>query len=284
MGATLVHRSRETGRLVRLVLVFTASLLVVGGPVRGGLGARHVDPAQVLPLDQIPPEHRESVSEVIRDHTFHRLGEPDSFQCPGSLYLSLVNEPLVPLTLWKDLSTSSVQLQKVGPNRYEGTDGSGSSAVWDFVLRSPRLHVFLAYFNYVSPHGTARVEARIVLIVRSSYAVDGSKEAWVKHDVEAFVKVDSKGWKTLARTVRPVVEKVLEEQVREAGHFVSLMSRLVVTYPNWACQTIAKQPGIDPATKDQFQTTVIRNQKPGASRGRPVVMQDPPQPQDARRR
>ena len=172
-----------------------------------------------------------------------------AFPAPGSLYLSLLNEPLVPLTLWKDLSTSPVQLQKVGPNRYEGTDGSGATAVWDFVLRTPRLHVLLAYFNYVSPHGTARVEARIVLIVRSNYVVDGSKEPWVQHDVEAFVKVDSKGWKTLARTVRPVVEKILEEQVREAGHFVSLMSRLVVTYPNWACQTIANQPGIDPATE-----------------------------------
>ncbi len=284
MGAMVVQRLGGAGRLVRLVLVFAVSTLVVAAPVRGGLGTRHIDPAQVLPLDQIPPEHRESVSEVIRDHTFHRQGEPDNFQCPGSLYLTLVNEPLVPLTLWKDLSTSSVQLQKVGPNRYEGTDGSGASAVWDFVLRNPRLHVLLAYFNYVSPHGTARVEARIVLIVRSSYAVDGSKEPWVRHDVEAFVKVDSKGWKTLARTVRPVVEKVLEEQVREAGHFVSLMSKLVVTHPNWACQTIANQPGIDTATKNQFQTAVIRHQKPGASSGRPVVMQDPPQGQDARRR
>ena len=129
--------------------------------------------------------------------------------------------------------------------------------------------MLLAYFNYVSPHGNARVDARIVLIVQSTYAVDGSKEPWVQHDVEAFVKVDSKGWKTLARTVRPVVEKVLEEQVREAGHFVSLMTRLVVTYPNWACQTVANQPGIDPATRNQFQTVVIQNRKPGASRGRP---------------
>jgi hypothetical protein len=121
------------------------------------------------------------------------------------------------------------------------------------------------------------------LIVRSNYAVDGSKEPWVQHDIEAFVKVDSKGWKTLARTVRPAVEKILEDQVREAGQFVSLMSRLVITYPDWACQTIANQPGIDPATRNQFQNAVIRNQKPGASKGRPVVM-DPAQAQETRRR
>ena len=122
----------------------------------------------------LSPSFRQSivrvVSEVIRDHTFHRQGEPETFPCHGSLYLSLLNEPLVPLTLWKDLSSSAVQLQKIGPNRYEGTDGSGSSAVWDFVLRRPKLHVLLAYFNYVSPRGNARVDARIVLIVHSTYA------------------------------------------------------------------------------------------------------------------
>jgi hypothetical protein len=284
MGAMVVGRSRKAGSLVWLVFGFAIASGAEPTPVSGGLGSRHIDPAQVLPLDRIPTEHRESVSEVIRDHSFHRLGETDSFPCAPNLYLSLLNEPLVPLTLWKDLSTSPVQLQKIGPNRYQGTDGSGASAVWDFVLRSPRLHVLLAYFNYVSPHGTARVDARILLVVRSSYAVDGSKEPWVQHDVEAFVKVDSKGWKTLARTVRPAVEKLLEEQVREAGHFISLMSRLVVTYPNWACQTIANQPAIDPATRDQFQTVVTQNLKVGASKGRPVVMQEPAQGQDARRR
>jgi len=284
MGAMVVSRSRKAGSLVWLVFGFAIASGAEPVAVRGGLGSRHIDPAQILPLDRIPTEHRESVSEVIRDHTFHRLGETDSFQCAPNLYLSLLNEPLLPLTLWKDLSTSPVQLQKIGPNRYQGTDGSGATAVWDFVLRSPRLHVMLAYFNYVSPHGTARVEARILLVVRSNYVVDGGKEPWVQHDVEAFVKVDSKGWKTLARTVRPAVEKILEEQVREAGHFVSLMTRLVVTYPNWAVQTVANQPGIDPATLNQFQTVVTQNLKAGASKGRPVVMQEPGHGQDARRR
>ncbi|HKI17355.1 MAG TPA: hypothetical protein VKA15_05725, partial [Isosphaeraceae bacterium] len=204
-----------------------------------------MDPAQVVPLEQLAPEHRDVVAEVIREHTFHRQGEPDTFPCNGNLYLNLLNEPIVPLTLWKDLSDSPARLQKIGPNRYEGTDGSGSTAIWDFALRSPRMHVLLAYFNYVSPHGNARVEARIVLIVRSTYHRDAKKEPLVEHDVEAFVKIDTKGWKALARSVRPLIERILEDQVREAGFFISLMSRLVTSYPNWACQVIGSQSGID---------------------------------------
>jgi hypothetical protein len=248
------------------------------------LGARHLDPGQVVPMDQIAPEQRDVVAEVIREHTFHRQGEPDTFPCDGNLYLNLLNEPTVPLTLWKDLSDSPARLQKIGPNRYQGTDGTGSTAIWDFVLRSPRMHVLVAYFNYVSPHANARVDARIVLIVRSAYYRDAKKEPLVQHDVEAFVKVDTKGWKTLARSVRPLVERILEDQVREAGFFISLMTRLVATYPNWACQVINSQSDIELATKQRFQEVVVQTKKPGASTGRPVVMQNPPQQQNTRRR
>ena len=211
------------------------------------------------------------MAEVIRDHTFHRQGDSDTFPCPASLYLSLLNEPALTVALWKDLGDSPVQLQKVAANRFEGTDGSGSTATWEFVLRSPRLHVLLAYLNYVSPHGNARVDARIVLVVNSSFLRDKNQESFVQHNVDAYVKVDSKGWKTVARTMRPVVERILEEQVKEAGFLVSLMSRLVQTYPNWASEVVAGHPAIDVAAKQRFCTVVAQTRRPGASTGRPQV-------------
>jgi hypothetical protein len=285
MIATLLGRSPAAFNPAWVALALAA---VLGGSAprawAAGLGSRRIDPAQVLPLDQLAPENREVVAEVIRDHTFHRQGEPESFQCNGSLYLNLVNEPLLPLTLWKDLSDSPVQLQKIGPDRYQGTDGAGSSAIWDFALRSPRLHVLIAYFNYVSPHGNARIDARIVLIVHANYSRDSNQQSWVQHDVETYVKVDTLGWKTLARTVRPVIERVLEDQVREAGYFVSLMSRLVVTYPNWACQVVASQAAIDPVTKQRFQNLVIQTRRADAFPGRPIVAQSSPAGPDSRRR
>jgi len=284
MSTRMIRRSLTVGKPVWFAATLAIVLAGADPGAWAGLGARRPDPAQVVPLDQLAPEHREIVSEVIRDHSFHRQGESESFPCHGSLYLNLLDEPLVPLTLWKDLSDSPVQLHKIGPDRYQGSDGSGSTAVWDFVLRTPRLHVLLAYFNYVSPRGNARIDARIVLIVHSSYVRDSNKQHWVQHDVEAYVKVDSMGWKTLARTVRPVIERVLEDQVREAGYFVSLMSRLVITYPNWACQVVSSQAAIDTATKQRFQNVVVQTRRPGASKGRPVVAQDSAPNPDSRRR
>jgi hypothetical protein len=253
------------------LLMVAAAMTFPSAGLGAGLG-RRIEPAQVLPLDQLPGGYRESVAEVIRDHTFHRQGEPESFPCNAGLYLSLVNEPVLTFALWKDLAESPVQLRKITANRYQGEDGAGATATWDFVLRTPRLHVLMAYINYVSPHGTARIDARIVLIVHTGYYREVNSEPFVQHDVEAFVKVDSKGWKTLARTIRPMIDRVLEEQVREAGQFVSLMSRLVVTYPNWASQVAANQPELDAETRTRFRDIVAQNRRPGASSGRPVVM------------
>ena len=238
--------------------------------------SRVSDPALVVPLDKIAPEHREAVAEVIREHTLHRKGEPETFPCHSKIYLTLLNEPPLTLALWKDLSPSQVQLSQLGPNRYQGSDGAGASAVWEFVYRSPKLHVLLADLDYTSPRGAAHLDARIVLVVHSGFFREVNGEPWVQHDVEAFVKVDSRGWKIAARTARPVIEKVLEDQVREAGWFVSLMGRLVAAYPNWACQVTQNQPSIAAESRQKFRDLVVQTRKPGAFTGRPVLAEGSP--------
>jgi hypothetical protein len=248
-------------------------------------GVRGLDPAQVVPIDQINPEHRNSVVEVIRDHTIRRKGVTDSFPCNSQVYLRLLNEPAITLALWKDLSASPVVLRQLAPGRYEGTDGAGATASWEFVLRSPKLHVLLCNLDYVSPRGNAHLQGRIVLIVRSGFYREVNGEPYVQHDVEAFVKVDSKGWKTLARTVRPLLEKVLEDQVQEAGLFVSLMGRLVETYPNWACQVALTKSEASAEAKQEFRDVVVQNRRKGAFAGRPTMVNEPaPAQTPARRR
>jgi hypothetical protein len=246
--------------------------------------ARPPDPAQVVPIDQIAPASREIVSEVIRDHTFHRKGAPETFPCNPRVYLSLLNEPSLTLALWQDLSTSPVRLERIGPNRYKGSDGAGASADWEFVLRSPKLHVLMCNLDYTSPRGAAHLQARIVLIVHSGYYREVNGEHWVQHDVEAYVKVDSKGWKAVARTVRPLLEKLLEDQVREAGWFVSLMGRLVAMYPNWACQVTMKQSAIQLESRQRFRDVVIQTRKPGAFTGRPTLVDNVPVDPNVKRR
>lgn len=262
----------RAGRIAVTGLVAALALTTLDLTARAA--SRSIDPAQVVPLDKIAPEARATVTEVIGENTLHCKGSPETFPCNSKIYLSLLNEPALTLSLWQDLSNSSVRLTQIGPNRYQGDDGAGTKGVWEFVYRSPKMHVLLCNLNYTTPRGNARLDARIVLIVHSGFYREINGESWVQHDIEAFVKVDSKGWKALARTVRPIIEKVLDDQVREAGWFVSLMGRLVTLYPTWAVQVAAKRNDIPSETRTNFRDLVLQTRRPGASNGRPTLAEN----------
>jgi hypothetical protein len=251
--------------------------MAMGTAARAGLIVE-TDPSQVVPLDKIAPNNRECVAEVIRDHTLHKKAPAETFPCNPRLYLCLLNEPALTLSLWQDLSASPVKLTQVAADRFEGTDGAGAVGSWEFVYRSPKMHVMLCRLDYTTPRGTAKLEARIVLVVHSGFYREVNGDPWVQHDIEAFVKVDSKGWNAVARTVRPIIEKLLEDQIKEAGWFVSLMGRLVATYPTWAIQTATKQPTLPPDTRQRFRELVNATKRPGASNGRPALIDNPTPP------
>ena len=259
-----------------LVLSLVGFLAASSPPEAAPAGPRTIDPAQVVPLDKIPAQHREAVIEIIRDHTMHRKAPADTFPCHSKVYLSLLNEPAITLALWQDLAASPVKLRQLDVNKFQGTDGAGTTATWEYIYRSPKVHVLLSDLDYVSPRGAAKLNGRILLIVHSGFYREVNGEPWIQHDVEAFVKVDSKGWKTLAKTVRPLLEKVLEDQVQEAGWFVSLMGRMVENYPTWACSVVLKQEQIDSSTRQSFRDLMAQVRRPGALPGRPQLAETAP--------
>ena len=215
----------------------------------------------------------------------HRKGPADTFPCHSKVYLSLLNEPVITLALWQDLADSPVKLQ---PDRRRPLPGDrrrrghGDLGIRLPLAQAPRpaLRPRLRQPPGRRPSSTAR----IVLVVHSGFYREVNGEPWIQHDVEAFVKVDSKGWKALAKTVRPLLEKVLEDQVQEAGWFVSLMGRLVETYPNWACSVVLKQEQIDRDHPRELPDLVVQVKRPNASTGRPQMVENAPAEPATRRR
>ena len=130
----------------------------------------------------------------------------------------------------------------------------------------------LSDLTYTSPRGNAKLEGRIVLVVHSGYYKEVNGEPWVQHDVDAYVKIDSRGWKAAAVTVRPIIEKLLEDQVQEAGWFVSLDGPACRDLPPVGRrrhpQTSPRSP---PRSSRQFRLMVAQNKKPNAQPGRPTL-------------
>lgn len=258
------------------VVVCLAGVEAGGADPSGtGVGSPIAEPASVLPMEAVVPELRAAVTEVIEKHHFHHRGPAETFPCHPKVYLGLLNQPVLTLALWQDLSPSPARLWEVSPGSFQGTDGNGTTASWQFALRSPQLHVLLCDLHYEGPRGATQLDGRLVLIVRTNYFKEASGAPWIQHDIETFVKVDSKGWRAVARTVRPLIERLLDDQVREAGWFVSLMGRLVEEHPDWATQVASTRAEISEAARQEFGNLVAENRRPGASAGRPMLAAEP---------
>ena len=85
------------------------------------------------------------------------------------------------------------------------------------------------------------------------------------------MKVDSKGWKALAKTVRPLARKS-PGRPGPGGRLVRLADGPAVeTYPSWACSVVSKQEQIEVAKRQSFRETVLQVKRPGALAGRPQL-------------
>ena len=124
MDSQVVRRPRARWGLA--LGVIAAASAAAGA--RAGIGTPPADPAAVVPLDRIAPEHRGGVADVIRDPTLHRRGAPETFPCNPRVYMKLLNEPAMTLGLWQDLGPTPARLQQVGPGKYQGSDGAGTNA------------------------------------------------------------------------------------------------------------------------------------------------------------
>ncbi|ADV64069.1 hypothetical protein Isop_3512 [Isosphaera pallida ATCC 43644] len=222
-----------------------------------------------LPWASIAPEWRDGLIEVMRSAHFHRRSPAELFECDPRLYLALVNEPVLTLGLWRDLGGTQAWLRRIGPARFQGNDGQGTTAVWDYVLATPNLHILHSHLNHVGPNEAVKLDARVVLILRTEYLRDAAQRDHIRHDVEVFVKIDSRGWKAIARVARPIIEGLLNDQVQEAGWFISVLGRLIERHPDWAQAAIMKQTDLPLAARHQIASLIQTNRKPQAQPGRP---------------
>jgi hypothetical protein len=71
-----------------------------------------------------------------------------------------------------------------------------------------------------------------------------------------------------------LLERLLENQVQEAGWFLSLMARMVEMYPNWAVTVVQKQEQLPSTTRQAFRDLVVQTRRPGAFSGRPQLAEN----------
>lgn len=236
-------------------LLLALSPLWLSTPTRASVpptGRAAADPGP-LPLDRIALSRRALVAELIAHPTVHHQTVPRVFPADHRLYQTLLDSPVLTLALWKELGLSGASLVQESPLRYRGEDGSGSSAVWEFVYRSPTIRIILGRTSYQGVlFNHQRIETTTLLVLRTGYYREVNHQAYVEHKLETYIRVETAGWRALARTLNTVADRLLEDRMQEALLFISLMCQYVQNDPSWAAATVLNAREVAGADQRRF--------------------------------
>jgi hypothetical protein len=236
MAAAQLQKSWHIGRTVlRPGCRWLAVLLVVGplavlasaarpAPATSSRQAR-ADALRTLPLEEIEPELRAKVHDVVHDPSIYRCLSVQVTDCDPQLYLFLLRNPDLVVNMWRVMGVSKVDLQRVDDVTFQANDHSGTTGKLHYCHSSDNLHVVYGEGQYDGPVFDKPVRARCVMVLKSAYAKDANQRYLVTSRMDTFITIDQVGLELLAKTFQPLVTRSADYNFRETAAFVGDVSR-----------------------------------------------------------
>ena len=208
-----------------------------------------------IPLNNLNAEARQKINVVLDKPSFFRRLPAEAIQCDPELFLFLVRHPEVLVNIWDLMQITKVELQRVAPFEFRGSDGAGTTCKSELIYGTPNLHIYYGTGVYSGPLMARDVSGRCLCVLSSSSAVAPGGKPKVGSQMDVYMKLDSVGADLVTRTVAPVVGKTADSNFRETASFISQLSQVCETNPT-AVQDMAQQlQKITPEVRQQFMQT-----------------------------
>ncbi|HEX5103685.1 MAG TPA: hypothetical protein VFV87_07750 [Pirellulaceae bacterium] len=179
---------------------------------------------RLLPLDELTAETRRKLMAVVERPTIFRRLPHKSFDCDPELYLFLIRNPEVVVSIWDVMGISNMAAQRLGPYQWKGSDGSGTECDIELVYGTDELHVLYGDGHYSGPLLKRKITGRSVLILSSGYGQAADRRWQVGNRLDVFLQLDDAGADLVARTISPWVGKVADSNFAESCKFASRLS------------------------------------------------------------
>ena len=208
-----------------------------------------------IPLNNLNAEARQKINVVLDKPSFFRRLPAEAIQCDPELFLFLVRHPEVLVNIWDLMQITKVELQRVAPFEFRGSDGAGTTCKSELIYGTSNLHIYYGTGIYSGPLMARDVSGRCLCVLSSSSVVGPGGKPRVGSQMDVYMKLDSVGADLVTRTVAPVVGKTADSNFRETASFISQLSQVCETNPT-AVQDMAQQlQKITPEVRQQFMQT-----------------------------
>ncbi len=210
------------------------------------------DALRAIPLAHLQPADRGRVVSVLKSTSVYRRLPTRTIDCDPQMFLFLVRNPEIVVSLWDELGISNVVLRRTADSVFEATDGQGTRGLIEVLRDRMDEQLIYARGSYESPLVRRPIDASSVLLLRMAYLRGASGRYYVRARMDAFVKFEQAGPDLLAKTFQPLLGKVADYNFVETMKFVSRLSRTAERHPEKTRRLYEKLDGLDPELRRQL--------------------------------
>lgn len=178
-----------------------------------------------IPFQHLDANVQQTVHQIVSSPTLYRRLPVRTIECEQEMYLFLIRNPEVVVSMWQLIGITQVGCKRLGPYSFEGTDGAGTVTRVDLVYGTPQQHLYVADGQYEGPLMKRMTHGKCVMLLTSDYAAAADRRTQITSQLDLFVQLDNVGADFVAKTLHPLVGKVADANFIESVNFLSQVSR-----------------------------------------------------------
>jgi hypothetical protein len=200
---------------------------------RGRDHAQRQRAAELVPMDEVPPQLREDVRRALDKPTLFATGPAESFPCRPELYYWLLDHPDRATAAWRRLGATCLPITDRGAGRFGWKDDQGSDLVWETIHQTPEVRVWVAQGQVRLGTHLPIVPVRAVVVLRHNKTSEQNGTTVMSHQADVFVHTDSRTASLATKLMGPSAPRMAEQGVGQLQMFFSALA--------WYCQRHPEQ-------------------------------------------
>jgi hypothetical protein len=214
-----------------LMLVAAACANAAASPPSSSSPEKNVTTKDV-PLASVAPAQRKAVQALLNDADFTARGPSEVFQGQARQYLWLLDHPDRAVSAWQRLGAQCLPIVAGKEGQFSWSDETGSEILWQTVLRTASMRVWLAEGKVRPAPLLPLVPVKGLVVLRHHQAKMPDGKSALQHQADLFVTTDSRAANMVTRMLGPSARHMAEDGLGQLQLFFSGLTWYLDRHPD----------------------------------------------------
>ena len=219
-----------------------------------------------IPWAQLNTETKAKIGDVVDKPNMYRSLPRMAIQIDPDYLHFLIRHPEVVVNIWELMGITEMKAKRVAPYLLETDDGAGTTSKMELVYGSNDTHIFYGEGQYEGPVLRKKLNARCVIVVRTSPRNQGiglagqaagvvNKDRQMVCQLDVFLKIQNAAAGFVVRTIQPIVGPTADHNFSESMKFLQRLNE--TTEKNgYGVQEMGKKLSVTRPVQEKFISVV----------------------------